>query len=88
MQKKKSDLQNIFWGLGTPALGSGSMRSEFRIKNQPRRTVLTSLRGLGFWVQDKLENGPQMALDSVSRGVWHCVAQHFQITAHLPGDRF
>ncbi len=39
--------------------------------------------------QDKSENGPQLALESVSRGVWHCVAQHFenaaQRSAKLPG---
>ncbi len=39
--------------------------------------------------QDKSENGSQMALESVSRGVWHCVAQHFenaaQRSAKLPG---
>jgi hypothetical protein len=38
--------------------------------------------------QDKSENGPQLALDSVSRGVWHCFAQHLensaQISATLP----
>jgi hypothetical protein len=28
--------------------------------------------------QDKSENGPQLALESVSREIWHCVAQHFQ----------
>ncbi len=31
--------------------------------------------------QDKSENGPQLALESVSRGVWHCVAQHFENAA-------
>jgi hypothetical protein len=39
--------------------------------------------------QDKSENGPQLALKSVSRGVWHCVVQHFQNvvqrSAKLPG---
>ncbi len=39
--------------------------------------------------QDKSENGPQLALESVSRGAWHCVAQHFQNAAQrsakLPG---
>ncbi len=42
--------------------------------------------------QDKSENGPQLALESVSRGVWHCVAQHFQnaarCSAKLPGRPF
>ena len=33
--------------------------------------------------QDKLENGTQLALESVARGVWHCVAQHSQIAAEL-----
>jgi hypothetical protein len=28
--------------------------------------------------QDKSENCPQLALESVSRGVWQFVAQHFQ----------
>ena len=39
--------------------------------------------------QDKSETSPQLASESVSRGVWHCVAQHFenvaQRTAKLPG---
>jgi hypothetical protein len=34
----------IFWGLGTPAMGSGSMRSELYSKHQPGRPVLRSLR--------------------------------------------
>ena len=28
--------------------------------------------------QDKSENSPQLALESDSWGLWHCVAQHFQ----------
>ena len=39
--------------------------------------------------QDNSENGYQLALESVSRGVWHCVLQHFenaaQRSAKLPG---
>ena len=39
--------------------------------------------------QDKSDNGPQLALESVSQGAWHCVAQHFenaaQCSAELPG---
>ncbi len=39
--------------------------------------------------QDKSENGPQLALESVSGGVRHCVAQHFlnavQRSAKLSG---
>ena len=41
--------------------------------------------------QDKSDNGSQLVLESVSREVWHCVAQHFdfenaaQSSANLPG---
>ncbi len=39
--------------------------------------------------QEKSENGPQLALELVFRGVWHCVAQHLenaaQRSAKLPG---
>ena len=39
--------------------------------------------------QDKSEKAPQLALDSVSWGVWHCFAQHFenaaQRSAKVPG---
>ena len=39
--------------------------------------------------QDESENGPLLGLESVSQGVWHCVAQPFQNAAQrcakLPG---
>jgi hypothetical protein len=39
--------------------------------------------------QDESKNGPQLALESITRGVRHCIAQHFenaaQRNAKLPG---
>jgi succinate dehydrogenase/fumarate reductase-like Fe-S protein len=37
--------------------------------------------------QDKLENETRLIVESVSRGVWHCVAQYFQNAAKR-NDRF
>ncbi len=38
----------LFWGLGTPAIGSGSMRIEFSIKQQPGTPIMRSL-SVHFW---------------------------------------
>ena len=43
-KQNKNQIEFVSWGLGTPAIGSGSLHSEFYTKNQPGRPFLRSFR--------------------------------------------